>query len=225
VKTKTLYKLGIDLAMIVLFLITMACRLTGSTIHEFLGVFLAILFCFHNIIYWRWYIALFKGRYPPLRIFHTAINLLLFLIMLVLLTSGAMLSHTLIGFMDLKGGLSARKLHILSTYWGFILMSIHLGIHWEMIMSVAHQIAQVAYPNRSRTFHLKFLALVIAIYGVFASFRLEIGSKLILNYAFDFWDYDKSPLFFFLDYLSVMEMYACLAYYTARRLHQFSTPF
>lgn len=30
----------------------------------------------------------------------------------------------------------ARRLHILGAYWGFLLMSRHLGLHWNMIIGM-----------------------------------------------------------------------------------------
>jgi glucan phosphoethanolaminetransferase (alkaline phosphatase superfamily) len=221
--TKTLCKLIIDLVMTVLILVAMACRFTGNTIHELLGVSLFILFVIHNILNWRWFKTLLKGRYNVLRVLHTAVNLLLLAAMLVLIVSGVMLSRTVFAFMDLNGGLFARKLHMLSTYWGFLLISVHLGMHWGMIMNAARKLANITAPNRNRTFTLRIMAVLIAIYGVYASFNRDVGSKLILYYAYDFWNFDQSPVFFFVDYLSIMGLYVCVTYYTVRLIQRSSS--
>lgn len=214
--TKALCKLAIDLIMTVLILTTMACRLTGTTIHELLGITLFILFVIHNILNWGWYKSLLKGRYSTIRIFHTAVNLLLFITILALLISGAMLSRTVFAFMDLNGGLFARQLHMLSVYWGFILMSVHLGMHWGIIMDTVRKMTKITSSNRNRTLALQIMAVLIALYGVYASFSREIGAKLILYYTFDFWNYDQSPVIFFIDYLSIMGLYVCVTYYAIR---------
>jgi glucan phosphoethanolaminetransferase (alkaline phosphatase superfamily) len=219
-KTKTLCKLVIDLVMTVLMLVLMACRLTGNTIHELLGVSLFILFIVHNILNWGWYKTLLKGRYNTLRILHTVVNILLLAAMLALMISGIMFSRTVFAFMDLNGGLFARKLHMLSTYWGFILISMHLGMHWGVIMDTARKLANIIAPNRNRTFTLRIIAVLIAVYGVYASFNRDVGSKLILYYTYDFWNFDQSAAIFFLDYLSIMGLYVCLTYYTVRLIQQ-----
>ena len=41
-------------------------------------------------------------------------------------------------FLRIEGGMMlARRLHILGAYWGFALMSFHLGLHWSMLMGMA----------------------------------------------------------------------------------------
>ncbi|MCC5465127.1 DUF4405 domain-containing protein [Pelosinus baikalensis] len=219
-KTKTLCKMVIDLVMTILMLVLMACRLTGNTIHELLGVSLFILFIVHNILNWGWYKTLLKGRYNTLRVLHTAVNILLLAAMLALMISGVMFSRTVFAFMDLNGGLFARKLHMLSTYWGFILISVHLGMHWGVIMDTARKLANITAPNRNRTFTLRIMAVLITVYGVYASFNRDVGSKLILYYTYDFWNFDQSLVFFSVDYLSIMGLYVCVTYYTVRLIQQ-----
>lgn len=220
---KALCKLSIDLIMTVLILTAMACRLTGTTIHELLGIALFILFVIHNFLNWGWYKSLLKGKYTTIRIFHTAVNLLLLISMLALLISGVMLSRTVFAFMYLNGGLFARKLHMVSVYWGFILISVHLGMHWGIIMGAVRKMAKMTSANRNRTRALQIMAVLIALYGVYASFSREMGAKLILYYTFDFWNYDQSPMIFFLDYLSIMGLYVCVTYYADRLVQRDST--
>lgn len=220
---KILCKLAIDLIMTVFLLVVIASRLTGTTIHELLGITLFILFVVHNILNWGWYKSLRKGRYNTLRVLQTAVNLLLLTTMLALLISGAMLSHTVFSFLDLNGGLFARNLHMLSTYWGFILMSVHLGMHWGIIINEVRKVAKITSVNRNQTLALRIMAVLIALYGVYASFSREIGAKLTLYYTFDFWNYDQSPVIFFLDYLSIMGLYVCVTHYLKRLIQQSSS--
>ena len=35
-----------------------------------------------------------------------------------------------------KGPAFARRLHILGSYWGFLLMSLHLGLHWNAVLGM-----------------------------------------------------------------------------------------
>lgn len=140
--------------------------------------------------------------------------------MLTLLTSGVMLSRTVFAFLDLNGGLFARKLHMLSIYWGFILSSVHLGMHWDIIMAAVRKMVKMTLADRSRTFTLQIMAVLLALYGVYAFFSREIGAKLILYYTFDFWNYDQSPVIFFVDYLSIMGLCVCVTYYTVKLIHQ-----
>lgn len=59
------------------------------------------------------------------------------------MVSGIILSRHVLSFLPISGGRAfARKLHMLSAYWGFALMSLHLGLHWSMIMGMAGRIFQ-----------------------------------------------------------------------------------
>lgn len=33
----------------------------------------------------------------------------------------------------------ARRFHILGSYWGFLLMNVHLGLHWNMVIRMAQK--------------------------------------------------------------------------------------
>lgn len=63
------------------------------------------------------------------------INFFLIPVMLILPISGIMISRHI--FPSLNGGLSfARTAHLLASYWGFVLMSLHIGLHWRMAVGM-----------------------------------------------------------------------------------------
>lgn len=215
-KIKQLCKMVIDFIMLALLLVLMASILTGDTVHELLGISFAVLFIVHNVLNWQWYRALPKGRYDAVRILRTAVNLLLLVTMLVLIVSAMTISMEVFAFLGLNGGLIGRKVHMFAAYWGFLLMSVHLGMHWDMMMAAARKLSKTAATNRIRTFALRIAAAFIAGYGVYASFSRNISSKLTMQNAFDFWDYSKPVTLFFIDYLSIIGLYVCVTYYALK---------
>ena len=95
------------------------------------GAAMFLLFILHHGLNWRWYPRLAKGRYTPLRVIQTIVNFLVLASMAGLMVSGIILSREVFAFLPISGGMGfARILHMLSAYWGFILMSTHLGLHW-----------------------------------------------------------------------------------------------
>ena len=213
---KMLIKLSIDFFMAVLMLAAMAYHLTGNTIHELLGVSLLALFIVHNILNRRWYQTVLKRKHNARRILNTAVNLLLVVMMLILMVSSVLISRTLFAFIPVDGGLIARQIHILATYWGFILISIHIGMHWRMIIGMVRKISGISSLNRGRTFAVRVMAVLIAVYGVYAFFARDVGSKLILYYTYSYWNFDESAIFFFTDYVSIMGVYICVTYYVLK---------
>lgn len=70
-----------------------------------------------------------------MRIFLTVIDLLTLFSMIAQMYSGIVLSRHVFAFLPIESGLAlARLLHILGSYWGFLLMSPHLGLHWNMVL-------------------------------------------------------------------------------------------
>lgn len=210
---KMLSKLAIDLLMAVLMLAAMAYHLTGNPIHELLGVSLLALFIVHNILNRRWYQTVLKRKHNVRHVLNTAVNLLLLVMMLMLMVSSVMISRSVFAFIPVDGGLIARQIHTLATYWGFILISIHLGMHWRMITGMIRKILKIPSLNRGRKFAVRVMAVLIAVYGVYAFFARDLDSKLILYYTYSYWNFDESAMFFFTDYVSIMGVFVCVTYY------------
>jgi hypothetical protein len=116
-------------------------------------------------------------------------------------------------FIPVDGGLIARQIHTLATYWGFILISIHLGMHWRMIIGLIRKILRIPSLNHGCTFAVRAAAALIAVYGVYAFFARGVGSKLILYYTYSYWNFDEPAMLFFIDYVSIMGVYIFVIYY------------
>ena len=213
---KTRLKLLLDAVMTILMLLTFAYQLTGNMAHEVLGMVVFALFVLHNLLNKRWYSTLQKGKYAKRRKAGVVVNLLFLLAMAVLVVSSVLISRDVFGFLHLEGGAVSRQLHILASYWGLIFLSMHLGLHWSMVIR-AFQSQPGAEPNsRARQWASRMLALFISAYGVFAFIELEIGQKLILYYSFGYWDFGRDTLLFFIDLLAVMGLIVCLTYYSMK---------
>ena len=136
-KTKEKVKWALDVLMTVALLVLMGYQFWGETAHEWIGAGMFILFLAHQILNWRWYRNLFRGKYTAMRILQLGINLFTLASMLALMYSGIVMSRHVFAFLPIESGLAmARRLHILGSYWGFILMSLHLGLHWSMVLGM-----------------------------------------------------------------------------------------
>lgn len=57
------------------------------------------------------------------------------------MVSGILMSREIFSFLPIDGGMGfARILHMVTAYWGFLLMSVHLGLHWGMIMGMVRKL-------------------------------------------------------------------------------------
>ena len=132
-KPKAAVKLVVDILMTTALLGVMGYQCWGEEAHEWVGSGLFVLFIIHHILNGNWHRNLLRGKYTPVRMLQTGIDLLVFLAMLGLMVSGVMMSNYVFDFLPIHGGMSfARLLHMAASHWGYIFMALHLGLHWGM---------------------------------------------------------------------------------------------
>lgn len=215
------FQIIVDLAMTAMLPVLMSYALVGEAAHEWVGISMFILFIIHNILNYRWHQNILKGRYSGIRILGTVINILIFAIMICLMVSGIIMSKHVFIFLHISGGMSfVRTMHLLASYWGFVLMSVHLGLHWAMLMGVAKKIAGIKEPSLTRTVFLRIIVILIATYGIYAFWQRKNGSYMLLKTQFVFFDFDEPLSLFFADQLAIMGVFVCVGHYTSKLLHR-----
>lgn len=203
----------IDIAMTVSMPVLMAYELAGAAFHEYLGIAVFLLFVIHHALNFGWLKGIAKGCYPATRIINLAVNLLLLVIMFLLPISGMILSKHAFVFLDFDTGVAAaRTIHLLASYWGFLLMSLHIGFHWNAMKSAMGR-KSTRQAAGTRKILLCVAEAVIFIYGIYAFLHRGIADYLFLRNQFVFFDFSEPLAFFLLDYFSIMAMVACAGYY------------
>jgi hypothetical protein len=201
-----LFRLVIDLSMTFLMLIAMAYHITGNTIHELVGVILFLLFIAHNILNQRWYKTIFKGKHNVRRILSIVVNLLFLLSMAVVMISSVPISRDIFPFIPINNDMILLQIHVMTSYWGFIFMAVHIGMSWGTIFNAVRKMTGITSTSRIRTIGLRVIAVLIVVYGVQASFERDMLYKLTLYKPFG-WNVDKSSMGFLIDHLSIMGVY------------------
>lgn len=131
------------------------------------------LFILHHVLNFSWYRNLFRGHYSASRILRTIADLFLIPVMLALPVSGIMMSRHI--FSGLGGSLSfARTSHLFASYWGFVLMSLHIGLHWRMAVGMAGNLWGRMKMGRGGILLLRVVFIFIALYGVYAFVRRQM---------------------------------------------------
>lgn len=214
------FKIILDIIMTVLLLFLMARQITGETAHEWLGASMLILWIAHHILNRSWYMHLFKGKYTPMRILQTVTNFAVLLSMFGLMISGIILSREVFAFLPISGGIAlARSLHIVCAFWGFVLMALHLGLHWNMILSMIRR-AMGPIKSKPKRIFLRILAIAIAGYGLYAFVKNQFLSYMFLTSHFVFFDFERPILLFFIEYIAIMGLFIFLAYYISKGIQK-----
>lgn len=182
------------------------------------GIF--VLFGLHHGLNWRWYKNIFRWKYPPVRIFQVSVDILAMLSMLMLMYSGIVLSRYVFAFLPIESGLAlARRLHILGSYWGFLLMSLHVGLHWSMVICAVNKKIPAVFP---RLHYICFgMGLLVALYEAWVFVKRDFFTYLFLQSEFVFLDFVESKIQFYLDYLSLMGMCIFISYHWGKFLRSF----
>ena len=216
-KRKTL-RLSVDIGMTVLLFVLMAYQLTGQFAHEWAGAVMLVVFAAHHILNRQWFLSLGKGKYAPLRVIQTAADALLLADMLALMVSGIIMSHYVFAFLPPFGRIStARLLHLAASHWGFVLMGVHLGLHWGGMVGIVR--GRLGWkPSRLRQVMLWIATAAVGAYGVYAFVTNQFGQYLFLQVEFAFFDFARPAYWFFLEHLAILWLFAGLAYATVRIL-------
>ena len=161
----------------------------------------------------KWTASVFRGKYTARRMLQTILDLLLLVFMIAQPLSGILMSKYLYTVIQIDNvSAAAREIHLFLGYWGFVLMSIHLGLHMDMMLPAAF---------RGKAFG-RAAVLGVSLYGVYAFIRRELPAYMFRQTIFAFFDYGEPILFFLLDYLAIMILFAALGYGTGSFLRLFS---
>ena len=213
-------RIVVDCGMVLLLPLLMAYSLVGEAAHEYLGIEMFLLFAAHHILNAAWWKHLLRGRYTPLRIFGTAVNLALAIIMLALPISGMILSRHVFRFLHLGGAAAARTVHLLASYWGLVLMSVHAGMHGSMISGMLRKKFNIRRSSTAGMWTLRLIAVLLAICGIYAFAKHKISSYLFLRTQFVFVDFSQPVALVLLDYLAIIAFFAVAGYYASALVRQ-----
>lgn len=222
-KPKAAFKIVVDILMTLGLLFLMGYQFWGDVAHEWAGAGMFALFIAHHVLNWSWYKSMLSGKYSPYRIFQLIVDLLVLLSMIGLMVSCVMLSNHVFAFLDIHGGMSfARILHMAACHWGFVLMALHLGMHWGMFMGLAKKALKLKRQSHVRKILLPIVGAAIAIYGLTVFIQRNLLSYMLVRTQFVFLDFGESIPLFYLDYLAMMGTFIFLAYYISKLLRRFS---
>ena len=211
-KRKQIIKIIVDILMSVILILLMAYSLVGEAAHEWLGIGLFALFILHHILNNRWSRNVFKGKYTPFRVLQTVLVFLSLSSMTGSAISGIVISRHALAFLPINGGTSwARTLHILSGYWGFVFISLHIGLHWGAMMNGMKKMFKKS--SAVRTWIVRAIGWMIAGYGAYAFIIRDIGSYMLFKTQFVFFDFAEPLIFFLLDYIAVMGLFVFIGHY------------
>lgn len=167
-----------------------------------------VLFILHHILNHNWLKSIFKGKYTRQRTFNTIINIGLLCCMFGLIYSGICISRYVFTIFNFRNIKIARTIHMLCSYWGFILISLHMGYHGKILIT----------PIKKR-FHLKKLkkfsytiVTIISIIGIYFFMQTNFIDYIFMRSAFIFLDFSTPVIITIFKYVSIMVLFAYIGF-------------
>jgi hypothetical protein len=133
--------LFVDLGIFTAFLIVSAPRVTGETIHEWLGVALAVTLLVHILLHWNWIVTVagkfFQNLWQSSR-FNFLVNVLVFAAYIAVTVSGIMISKSVLSTLgiQLAGGGSWKMIHKTAADAALYLTGLHFALHWNWLVTM-----------------------------------------------------------------------------------------
>ena len=210
-----------DVLMTLVLLFLMGYQLWSEAAHEWAGVAMVLLFLLHQVLNCGWYRSLVRGRWTPfsawtsfaLRVMQVVVNVLCLVAMMSLAVSGMMMSTHVFAGLNLPGSLSvARRLHLVASHWGFVLMALHLGLHWCMVIDAVRRRQHPAGRKRAPMILAPLLATAAAFYGLCAFIWRGFPDVMLLRTEFVFLDFSEPAPLFYIDILAIMGFFIFLGH-------------
>ena len=201
-KTKAV-KIAVDIMMAGLLVAVMGTALVQEAPHEWLGLALFVLMIAHIVLNRKWLASIFRGRHDVLRVVQIVILAGLVLCMVGQVASSLVLSKYAFGFLPALPGASwARRVHMLCSYWAFVLAFAHVGLHIRKPKNMAAW----------QLWTIRALAATIACFGLVSAFQLGMPSYLAGQVQFAAADFQTPLALVFARYASVAVLVATVFY-------------
>jgi hypothetical protein len=133
--------LFIDLSILPAFLVISEPRITGFTIHEWLGVAFTAAIVVHILLHWKWIVEVgaryFKKVFQISRL-KFVVDLLLFAAMTAVIMSGILISKSFLSALGIQLSVdhSWKMIHSLSANAALWMVGLHFALNWKWVVSM-----------------------------------------------------------------------------------------
>jgi hypothetical protein len=139
--SRTLFALWLDGLLLLLFLLIESPRLTGVAWHEALGIAIAVPILIHVLLSWHWILSKakrFLANGTARARLNYAINALLFVVMVVVILSGAVVSRVALPSIGVPTVFDRDwfELHDAASTVLFFGVGLHLAMNWGWVVGV-----------------------------------------------------------------------------------------
>ena len=202
---------GIDERMLLdggIFLGTLAFMAdfwTGKLLHEWIGL-AVVLFVTHLLINRRWYGKAFTSKGVPMNGVRKTFNCLLLFMTLGMIVSSLFLSEYVFGFLGLGGDKVGLTPHLICSYWGFLIMAMHIGLHWPMLLAQFKKTA-LGKTLCGQAWLGRVGAIITVVLGAVSLWHQQYGAHLFMRIGTSDLPHQESLILFTVEQLLIMGLF------------------
>lgn len=203
----------VDLLLAVAFIVLLATPVTWAVWHEWVGVFAFVLTVAHIVMSNKAIGRLARRR--RVGAFATLVlDTLLLACVLGLAASSVVLSEHVLSWAPTVPGASwARTAHLLCSYWGFVLVFVHAGVHLRVAVG---KLAK----SRALVWAARIAFVVLGAVGVWSFLDTGMWSYMTLANQFVFVDPSVPFAMKLMQYTAIAVLVAGLAHYVSTTCHK-----
>jgi len=147
-------RLVLDFGMLVAMILLIDPRASGIAVHEWVGIVIAPVLVFHVTLNWPWIVQVTRKlvqRLPLETRINSALNSLLFIVMVIAIVSGVLISQEALPWMgfNVTGSYIWRGIHEVSSIFVLIIIGAHLAMHWQWIVRTVRRVAGMPRQRRN----------------------------------------------------------------------------
>ncbi len=185
----------VDALMTIALLLLMSKQITEDLGHEYIGFAMGVLVCVHLYLNRQWFRTIFKGKYSAVRAISVAVNIGVLSAFVLSGIGGMLISETFMPVVPESLTELGRVMHVTASYWGIVLMGIHIGMHWGMI------------AGRIKNVWAEILAVVFCGWGMYEFLYYGVSDYLLMRSHFVFLDYEKNYALLLLENAAMLGMW------------------
>lgn len=201
------FKYCLDIIMTICFVCIMKIMITGISLHEKLGLIIGGLVILHLILNYKWIkgmaLRIFDAKLNLVTKISVILNIVLAVLTVLLIVSGILVSVTIFKDIAAENRDLWACIHKRLALLLFVCISIHIGLHWKMIMFGFRNMFKIKNISSVRTYLLRGASIIIMLFGL-----LALSNNFILN--------KPTKIQLIIEYTSMMGLFIGGTHYTLK---------
>lgn len=182
-KRINIVKISLDIIMAIVFvLLYNKMVIYGITFHEVAGLAIGAVFIVHIALNWRWAkqvtLNIFRKKISHKTRIGYVVDILLLLAVVYIIVSGILISKVVFRNLHFGNDMFFRSTHISVSYAALLLIGIHLGLHWDWVMSTVKRIFRIAHMKKVWDYIAKAAVIIVLLFGLYSMYSTSYFTKL-----------------------------------------------